>query len=81
MRWKRSDISSLTVLAIYARPQSEKWPADEVLARETGAPIKVCWAAMWREDAKGYLDYGINLRGGWLTDAGREKLQKLQGGS
>lgn len=78
--WKRSDISQQTVLSVYARPFEQRYPVDEMIARETGAPIKVVWAAMMREDSKGHLDYGTNLRGGWLTEKGVDRLNEIQGG-
>jgi hypothetical protein len=75
---KRSDITTLQVLDVYSRPFSERYPAEKVLAHETGAPEKVCWAAMVREDERGFLDYGSNLRGGWLTPLGAAKLKELK---
>ncbi|MAM24019.1 MAG: hypothetical protein CML55_01365 [Rhodobacteraceae bacterium] len=79
-RWKRSDISERLVLEVYSRPFEERYPADEVLMRETGAPEKVVWAAMMREDDRGSLDYGVNLRGGWLTkEGGGARLAALRG--
>ena len=77
--WKRSDITTEQVLSVYARPLEERYPADEVISAETGAPIKVVWSAMWREDGRGHLDYGVNLRGGWLTDKGKQTLAELKG--
>jgi hypothetical protein len=77
--WKRSDITTEQVLNVYARPFEERYPADEVISAETGAPIKVVWSAMCREEDKGHLDYGINLRGGWLTDKGKQALAELKG--
>lgn len=78
MAWKRSDISTGQVLTVYARPHKERWPADEVLMVETGAPLKVVWAAILREDDRGFLDCGTNLRGGWLTDKGKAKLDEIK---
>jgi hypothetical protein len=76
--WKRSDIPERLVLEVYARPPKDRFPVDEVLMRETGAPPKVVWAAMYREDSRGYLDCGVNLRGGWLTEEGKERLSTLR---
>ena len=73
-RWKRSDISTECVLSVYARPYKDRYPADEVLQAETGAPNKVVWAAMLREEEKGFIEYGCNLRGGWLTQEGESEL-------
>ena len=78
MAWKREDITTEQVLDVYARPHADRYPADEVLSRETGAPLKVVWAAMYREDDAGHLDYGSNLRGGWLTDKGKQTLAAIR---
>lgn len=73
-KWKRSDISTECVLGVYARPHKDRYPVDEVLQTETGAPNKVIWAAMWREEGRGFIEYGCNLRGGWLTKEGKSEL-------
>lgn len=31
-----------------------------------------------REEDRGYLDCGTNLRGGWLTEAGKDVLMSLR---
>jgi|TARA_Y100000296_G_scaffold83510_1_gene114528 hypothetical protein len=72
--WKRSDISTESVLSVYARPHKDRYPVDEVLQAETGAPNKVVWAAMLREEDRGFIDYGCNLRCGWLTQEGESEL-------
>lgn len=77
MPWKRSDISRRTVLEVYARPSRTRGPADEAIMRETGAPEKVVWAAMMREDDLGHIDYGTSLRGGWLTASGVAALNDI----
>jgi hypothetical protein len=77
--WKRENITTEQVLSVYARPHEDRYPADQVIAAETGAPIKVVWAAMVREEDAGHLDCGSNLRGGWLTDKGKQTLEELKG--
>jgi hypothetical protein len=42
----------------------------EILHRITGQPGKVCYRAMERAEMRGYIDYGVSLRTGWLTDKG-----------
>lgn len=74
---KRSDITTKVVLEVYSREHKDKYPVDETLSRETDAPIKVCWAAMEREEDKGYIDCGMNLNGGWLTELGQGKLKSI----
>lgn len=81
----RKNISDLQVCQAYVEMKRlmNEWSAnghrgtfkraDEILAERTGEHPKVCWAAMERANGNGLLDYGINLRGGWLTAAG-EKL-------
>ena len=76
-RWKRSDISTKCVLGVYARPHKDRYPVDEVLQAETGAPKKVVWAAMQREEDRGFIDCGCSLRGGWLTEEGKFELKSL----
>lgn len=53
--------------------------ADEVLQRQTGAPWKVIYAAMDRASDRGLIEYGVTMRSGWLTEAGKALLaQKSQ---
>ncbi len=75
---KRSDITQRMVLELYAQPYSFRGPVDTALAALTGAPLKVVWAAMQRESDRGLVDYGINLRGGWLTPEGIAQLATIQ---
>lgn len=43
----------------------------ETLAKFTGQPEKVCYRAMERALRRGYLEYGVSLRTGWLTEKGK----------
>jgi hypothetical protein len=74
-KWKRADISTMTVLEVFAR---RAYPAGLVLAQETGAPIKVAWRAMEREQEAGHVECGLWLHGGWLTGEGEAELQRLR---
>ena len=47
-----------------------EWPY-EILMRITGQPFKVCYRAMERACKRGFIDYGVSLRSGWLTSAGK----------
>lgn len=76
--WKRKNIPTYVVLGVFSRPLEERYPADKTISDEIGAPQKVVWAAMERDCRLGYLEYGINLRGGWLTDKGKAALAELQ---
>ena len=44
----------------------------EILEKETGQPFKVCYRAMERACERGYVEYGVSLRTGWLTEEGRK---------
>ena len=75
--WKRSDITSLTVLSAYAHlPKILR--VDDYLVEKLGAPHKVVWTAMEREYDRRRLECGVNLRGGWLTQEGRNELERLE---
>ena len=48
----------------------------EILQKMTGQPAKVCYSAMERAAGRGYIEYGVSLRTGWLTGKGKELLKK-----
>jgi len=50
-----------------------EWPY-EILERATGQPEKVCYRAMERAESRGYIEYGVSLRTGWLTEKGKELM-------
>lgn len=76
---KRSNITDEMVCRAYAKWSNEECgPEDfpyDLIMRETGAPMKVAYAAMERAFERGLLDYGISLRSGWLTDKGKALLK------
>lgn len=45
--------------------------ADVILQRMTNQPPKVCERAMERACGRGLVEYGMWLRGGWLTEKGK----------
>ena len=53
---------------------SPPWPY-ETLAARTGQPEKVCYRAMERAERRGLIEYGVSLRTGWLTEAGKALLE------
>lgn len=53
--------------------------ADKILMRVTGQPEKVCYRAMERAEDRGYIDCGVSLRSGWLTEEGKELLNGKPG--
>ena len=73
---KRSDVSTFDVLHACFIRDMEVMPWQRIAA-STGAPEKVVYAAMRREERRGYLEYGVSLRTAWLTDAGKGKLFDL----
>jgi hypothetical protein len=75
---KRSDIPTRLVLEAYALDRSDSGPVDEIIAYHTAFPHKVIWAALEREEKRGYLECGVNLRWGWLTDKGKARMQDLR---
>lgn len=70
------DISDLQVVQAYLDSKAngqKKWPY-ELLAERTGEPEKVCYRACERAANKGYIEYGVSLRAGWITDAGKSLM-------
>lgn len=77
---KRSDISTLTVLSAALNAHRIKGSGKmtwEYILEETGAPLKIIYAAMDREDRAGYLEWGVSLRTAWLSEKGKDKLLEL----
>lgn len=71
------DISDKQVCEAYrdfkAADMRGPWPY-ELLQERTGQPLKVCWRAMERASDRGFVDYGVSLRTGWLTPEGEALL-------
>jgi hypothetical protein len=78
----RKDISDKQVCEAYAEAALQRGPnwdhpyemPYEILHRLTGEPEKVCYRAMERAEERCYIEYGVSLRTGWLTDKGKELL-------
>ena len=68
------DISDRQVCAAYAAMEHLHETAEVILQYQTGQPEKVCWRAMERACRRDLIDYGTNLRYGWLTEKGRALL-------
>lgn len=69
---KRSDISDAQVVEacrLY-RVLSLSLRADTMLQAMTGAPIKVCWAAMERAYDRGYIEWGVSVCSCYPTPKG-----------
>lgn len=83
------DITDLQVLQAYeemwrqrrneARTTKSEYP-EQILMRTTGQPEKVCYRAMERAFGRGLLDYGMWLRGAWITDKGKALLATASAG-
>ena len=69
----RKDISDAKVLQVYL---DERNGAARIalLMERTEQPEKVCWRAMERACDRGYIEYGVSLGAGWLTNEGRALL-------
>lgn len=55
-------------------PEQHKWPYD-LLVDRTGECEKVCYRAMERACLRDYIEYGVSLRAGWVTDKGHALLE------
>lgn len=71
---KRASVSTLIILQEYTQGGGVYWRLTEKLK---DIPPKIIWSAMQRDCAKGYIEYGMNLSAGWLTEKGKCKLQEL----
>jgi hypothetical protein len=77
------DITDKRVCEAYAeaeRQRGEDWENDYqfpyiILQRMTGQPEKVCYRAIERAAARDYIEFGVSLRTGWLTDKGKALLE------
>lgn len=75
------DISDKQVCEAYveSKRQREEIPywyehPYSILMRTTGQCEKVCYRAMERACDRGFIEYGVSLRTGWLTDEGKKLL-------
>lgn len=69
------DITDLMVCQAYQDRQPTELPYD-LLMQRTGECLKVCYRAMERAHGRGYIEYGVSLRSGWLTDKGKQLLKE-----
>lgn len=73
------DVPDAIVCKAYESARSTQfavWPY-QYLQEWTGQPMKVCFRAMERAERRGLIDYGVSLRTGWLTDAGKKLLETV----
>jgi len=73
------DVTDLMVIEAYRRSEQERgpdwrndyrWPYEHLM-ETTGECFKVCYRAMERAASRGFIDYGVSLRTGWVTDEGK----------
>ncbi len=55
------------------KKNSGKYPYD-YLMEWTGECEKVCFKAMERAEERGYIDCGVSLRTGWITEKGQSLI-------
>jgi len=84
MKLQTKDITDEMVCRAYERAEIQRgngrvWRDYDypyvTLERETGACFKVCYRAMERACDRGYVECGVSLRTGWLTDKGKELIK------
>jgi len=75
---KRSDIRDVTVVRACWDPHDARTlglsSSLRRLMEATGAPEKVCLAAMERATRRGYIEWGVSLRFAWRTGTGTALL-------
>ena len=72
----RKDISDKQVCQAYIDAwQTDCW-AYELLAVRTGEAEKVCFRACERAFDRRLISFGVSLRSGWITKAGKALLVK-----
>ena len=77
----RKDVTDLMVVQAYVQAKKEdRWPYD-ILVEQTGEPEKVCYRAMERACERGYIEYGVSLRCGWVTEKGQQLIDGERTGS
>ncbi len=76
--WQRRHISDLMVVKavdVYCKDRSGRFPY-EAIAGALGCPEAIAYAACERACDRDLIEYGVSLRTGWLTDKGKELLEK-----
>lgn len=81
-RWKRSMIADATVVRaahIAGTAERDRRSTLQVLVDLTGAPEKVCVAAMQRACDRGFIDYGVSIAWAWVpSQAAINHMLELQ---
>lgn len=75
----RKNITDKQVCEVYAKTMKQgtfhRFPY-EILSEETGECEKVCYSAIERAYNREYIEYGVSLRTGWLTEKGKKLLNE-----
>lgn len=53
-------------------------PFDEYLERITGQPNKVCFAALYRANSRGVIDYGTSIRFPFLAQGAKIQKEEMK---
>ena len=53
-------------------------PFADLRLQALGYPPKVANSIMGRLERRGWIEYGVSVRSGWLTDEGRAVLRRLE---
>ena len=76
----RKSISDIAVLQAYVESKemnfSHRIYPDEILKNRFNEPEKVVYSAMLRACKKDFIDYGVSLRCGWITEKGFDFINK-----
>ena len=64
------------VLSAYLESKKTNKFPHEIIQENTGYPLKVIWSAIERDFDNNYIEYGVSMRTGWLTEKGLEYLKK-----
>ncbi len=65
------------VLEAYNNKHTIGKSVEVILMDQSGLSEKECYSAMQKCCAKDYVEYGVSLRHGWLTQKGIDKLREL----
>lgn len=74
----RKDVTDVMVIEAYLQRAVTGEPVLRILMLRTGEPEKVIWRALERACSRNLIDYGTSLRVAWVTDEGREYLNKMK---
>lgn len=70
-------VPMVEVLLVFSKPFDGVFRTDELAAR-LGISPKQVYRAMEKAEDNGWVDCGVSLRTGWITDKGRAELARLE---